>query len=365
MSGIFGHLNLSDTDRVFNATIGQRAIYQAATDYINRVNADVAQAMSVFVGATTGDHKLRYKLPGGGYLQRRASDGRYGSVKAYGQWDVAFPLEDFGAQIASNDVDRAYMTVAELDRHISTVAAQNANTVRFEMLKAILNNTQDTFVDPLWGSLSVEPLANGDSVTYPPVLGSDTEATDDHYLESGYAASAISDTNNPYATIANELEEHFGAQTGGGNLVCFLNNAQTAKTKALPDFVSVADMGIRYGDDADLAATIPAPLVAPAVSWRVLGRIEGAGVWAVEWRHIPANYIVGVHLDAPAPLMRRIDPADTGLGDGLQLVATDEQYPFSGSFWRHRFGFGAGNRLNGVVMELGTGGSYSIPSGYS
>jgi len=53
------------------------------------------------------------------------------------------------------------------------------------------------------------------------------------------------------------------------------------------------------------------------------------------------------------------------LGDGLQLVAKENAFPFEASFWRHRFGIGGGNRLNGVVLEFGTGGSYSIPAAYA
>jgi hypothetical protein len=359
MSGIFGHLNLSDADRVFNATVGQAVIYEAATDYINRVNAEIERVLSAFVERTTGDYKLRYKLPGGGYLQRRGSDGRYGATKAYGQWDVAFPLEDFGAQIASNDVDRAYMTVAELDRHINTVVNQNVNTVRFELLAALLNNVQGTFVDPLWGSLSIEPLANGDTVTYPPVLGATSEAIDDHYLGSAYLASAISDTNDPFVSIVDELEEHFGASQGGSNIVVFINNAQRAKTEDLTDFIEVPDQYIRVGTNTDV------PQGLPNVPGRIIGR-HAHGAWISEWRNIPASYMLGLHLEVEPPLIRRIDPADTGLGDGLQLVTTDEEFPFEASFWRHRFGLGCGNRLNGVVMDMSNADSdYDIPSGYS
>ncbi len=137
----------------------------------------------MFVEEQTENFKERYKLPGGGRLQRRGGYAASGAVKAYGGYDVAYPLEDFGAQLADSDVALAYMTLQDLDRHLDTIFAQDANTVRFELLKALLNNTQDTFVDPLHGSLTIEPLANGDSVTYPPVLGSETEATDTHYLE--------------------------------------------------------------------------------------------------------------------------------------------------------------------------------------
>ena len=357
MSGIFGALGLNDTDRVFQATAGQRVIYEEAVSYVNRVNAEIDRILGVFVERTTSDYKLRYKLPGGGHLARRGPSGRYGAVKATGSWDVAFPLEDFGAELAGDDVTMAYMTVQELNNHILTVTAKNVNTVRFEMLKALLNNTQGTVVDPLWGSLSIEPLANGDTVVYPPVLGSETEAIDDHYLESSYAASAISDANNPYETIRDELEEHFGAATGGENIVVFVNNAQRAKTEDLTDFDPVPDNYIRVGDNVNV------PIGLPNVPGRILGRVSGC--WVAEWRWIPSAYMLGILLSEAGPLMRRVDPADTGLGQGLQLVAQEEEFPFQSSVWRHRFGFGAGNRLNGVVMELGTGGSYSIPSGYS
>jgi len=209
----------------------------------------------------------------------------------------------------------------------------------------------------LWGSLSVEPLANGDSGTYPPILGSEADATEDHYLESNYAATAISDSNDPYITLIDELEEHFGSNTGGGNTVVFINQAERPETEDLTSFVEVPDQYIRTGDDADI------PQGLPAVPGRILGR-HNHGCWVVEWRWMPASYMIALNMDAPKPLMKRVDPSDTGLARDLHIAAQDMQYPFESSQWRHRFGFGVGNRLNGVVMELGTGGTYTIPSAY-
>ena len=60
----------------------------------------------------------------------------------------------------------------------------------------------------------------------------------------------------------------------------------------------------------------------------------------------------------------REDPADTGLAGGLNLVGEDEEFPFRNAFYSHRFGLGAGNRLNGVALEFGIGGTYTIPTGY-
>lgn len=359
MSAIFGSLNISDTDRVFSATVGQRVIFDVATEYIARVNQELNAAMAIFLERTTEDFKLRYKLPGSGYLQLRGPDGRYQSVKATGQWDVAFPLRDYGAQLSGNDVDMAYMTVAELDRHLQTVVAQNVNSVRFEILYNLFNSSEKTFVDPLQGSLSVEPLANGDAVLYPPVLGTVSEATDNHYLESGYAYTAIDATHNPIPTMKSEIEEHFGVSAGGSNIVAFINPEETPYIKALGSghFTEFPDPRVTKGITADVSQLLPGNY--PGT---LIGRCDG--VWIVEWRWIPPAYMLGNHLDFPKPLMRRIDPADTGLGDGLQLVARDVQFPFEGSFFRHRFGMGVGNRLNGVVMELGTGGSYTIPTAY-
>jgi hypothetical protein len=358
MSGIFGALGLNDTDRVFQATVGQAVIYQQAADWVAQQNAALNAALSVFVDETTSDYKRRYKLPGGGRLQRIGPNAQPGATKAYGAWDVAFPLEDFGAQVAGDRVTMAYMTVAELDRHMQTVVAQNVATVRYEALKALFNSTSATFVDPLWGSLTVKRLANGDADTYPPVLGSETEATDTHYLESGYAASAISDTNDPIVTMVDELEEHFGAQTGGSEIVIFCNNAQRAKLQDLTDFDPVIDRYIQPGAQTDVP-TLPGG----TLPGRTLGR-HNAGAWVQEWRWIPANYLLAVHMGAPRPLVKRRDPEDTGLPPDLAMVAEDAEYPFQASFWSHRFGFGVGNRLNGVAMELGTGGTYTVPTAY-
>ena len=359
MAGIFGHLNISDTERSFLATAGQSLVWEAAQEYLDRVNAQMEQFLGVFVEETTEVFKERYKLPGGGHLQRRGSDGRYGAVKAYGYWDVAFPLEDFGAQIASNDVDLAYMSARELENHIQTVVIQNTNTVRHELLKALLNNTQGTFTDPIHGSLSIEPLANGDTVVYPPVIGSESEATEDHYLGSAYAASSISDTNNPFVTIRDDLIHHSGIRGDGYNIVVFVNPAELPETEDLTDYDPDIDRYVIPGDNINRLQGLPAGL--PGA---VMGRTNG--VWVVRWDWIPASYMVGIHMDMAKPLKRRVDPADTGLGRGLQLVARDEQFPFESSFWRHRFGLGCGNRLNGVVMDMSnTDSDYDIPSAYS
>lgn len=360
MSYLFSHIDVAKTEHGFLAKAGQELVFDAANEYISRVNSDMMTAIGVFVAGITESFKERYKLPGGGHLQRRNTNGSFRNVSADGSWDVAYPIEDFGAAFEITDVAMGYMTGEELSNHIQTVVTQNANTVRFEILKRIFNNAQTAFTDVHHGALSIEPLANGDAVVYPPVIGSETEATANHYLEAGY--TAITNTDDPFVTIANTLEARFGTPSGGSNIAIFINNAQTSSVRDLAAFVSVADMGINYGADTSLSG-VPAGLASMS-SARVLGRHEEAGVWIVEWRYVPSSYVIGIHLDIEAPLKMRVDPSATGLGRGLQLVANETQFPTERMIWRHRFGLGASNRLNGVVMEIANGGSYTIPAAY-
>lgn len=359
MSGIFGALGLNDTEYVWQATQGQGLIFDAVNDYLMRVNMDIERATAIFVAGETENHKERFKLPGGGRLQKLGQDPQSAAdaVKALGGWDTAYPLEEHGAQIANTRVSMAYMTVGDLERHITTVVVQNTNTVRYELLLKIFKNTNTTFVDTNWGSLTVVPLANGDTVTYPPVIGSESEATEDHYLESGYTAANISDSNNPYVTIEADLVHHFGKSQGNDNVAVFINSAQKAVTEDLTDFVEFTDRFVMPGDQTATLSGLPA-----GYPGRVIGRTNGC--WVVEWDWIPANFMIGIHLDTDPPLKKRVDPAAVGLGRGLQLVAQDMDHPFESSHWSHRFGFGVGNRLSTVVMELGTGGTYTIPTAY-
>ena len=357
MSGIWGLIGINENDYAYVNTIGQQVVYEATQMYLNRVNADMMKAMGVLVQGNTDLHQERYKLPGGGYLARRGGAANSPESKAYGSWDVAYPLEDWGAQVAETDVAMAYMTPQDYRLHVESVITRDINTVRFEILRRIFKNTTDTFVDPQWGSLTIQALANGDAVVYPPVIGSNAEATDNHYLESGYAAGSISNTNNPLITIRNELTEHYQRSTGGENVVVFFNSAQIALVQALSSFTDVPDQFIIVGQDTDV------PTGYPDVPGKIIGRADGC--WVVQWDWIPAGYAFGVYLGAPAPLRMRIDPAATGLGVGLQLVAQRDEFPIQSAEWRHRFGVGTANRLNGVVMEFGTGGTYTIPTAYA
>lgn len=358
MPTIFGIQTDYDLDRTYINTVGQSVVYEWVSNYVARINRDMETAMAVFVSGTTTDFAEKFRLPGGGRMQEAVEMTRPGAVRPTGSWDVGYPIKDFRDEIAQDDVISAHMTLRELANHVETIRIRNINTVRFEVLRALYNNTARQWIDQKLSTptITVQPLANGDGVIYPPTLGSEDGAQENHYLVSGYDVSNISNTNNPAPVIVDDLAEHFGESTGGDNIVIFANKDVTDKLEGLTAFTKVEDRFIRSGADRDV------PINLPMVPGVIIGRMNGA--WIVRWRHAENNYAIGVHLETTAPLKMRVDPPDTGLGRGLQLVAREQMFPFNSTFWRHRFGIGVANRLNGVVMQFTTNPSYTTPTKY-
>lgn len=363
MANLFGAIGLSESDRLFNGTLQQGVIYDATQQLIDIYNQDVAAATAIFVNGRTDRAKERYRLPAGGQMQLRGRSSNPGGVKASGSWDVGYPLFDFGDQLVADDVTLAYMSAAEYSLHLQGIFNRATNTYRFQLLKALLNNSSYTFSDEVLGDITVQPLANNDSTLYPPTLGGSADATASMYAGSNYATSSISDTNNPVKTIVDALQARFGTPTGGSNIAIFYNSAEHAKLSALTAFVPVQ---YQYTTPGANTATVQIPGIPDILlrgSWEVTGNCSGAVM--CKWAFIPSGYIVGVHLDAPPPLIERVDPADTGLGAGLQLVARDMDCPFDSAFWRYRFGLGCQNRLNGYALQLVASTSYTTPTAYA
>jgi hypothetical protein len=355
MANIYGILGIEDRAATVDS-IGQRTIYDAIQQVAAAHAAEMVEAQAAFVEGETTEYKDTYTLPAGGMMQN-ASPGsqrgaRPGATKPVNSYDVSFPLEDIRDQIAWDDIALAYATLEVLNNAITGVADRHTNSVRYMILRALLNKDNETWKDPRKGDLTLRRLANGDGTLYNPVIGSTTEADDTHYLVSGYAASAISDTNNPYTTIRDEIEEHFGR----GQIVVFINKAQRVKTEALTDFVPVTQLHVQPGDTVSTVIGVP-----QNVPGRLLGTINDA--WVVQWDFIPANYMLGIDLNQSGPLKRRVDiPASLR---GFSLIATQQEFPLQESFWRDRLGFAVANRLNGVAMFLDPGGSYTNPAAYA
>ncbi len=358
MATIYGVLGLPDSDRTFLNTLGQQVAYDAAKEVIADRNAQLELTRSIFIEKVTEEFATRYRLIGGGRMQRVNRNSDAAAVKTRGYWDVQYPLESFEDQLAIDRISFAYMTVEDLNREVETVFERNRNTLRHEILRVLFNNAQRTVNDELRGNLIVKPLANGDSDLYPPVEGAIIEATENAYESSAYAPGAISDTNNPWKKITPKLMSHFGGIASNGDpVVTFINEAQRDAVSALADFIDADDRFIRYGQNSSH------PEQLASVPGAIIGRMVGRAYVSV-WNWIPANYMLSIHLEAAKPLIKRCDPAYTNLPKELELIAKDSEHPFESSYYHHRFGIGAGNRINGHVLFLDAGGSYVVPTLY-
>jgi len=353
-----GILGIQDSDRTFVEGVGQRAVFEATQQYVAWVNEDLARVTNLFIETTTEDHKFRYYLGGDGELQRNSDLGRPGERKIQGSWDVALPLEGFGDALGTSRIDLAYMTLDVYQRNVEAIALRAQNTLRKEILRTLLDNVNYNFADPIRGTLAIKALANQDGTLYPPISGQVTAGEIQRYAESGYATASITDTNNPIKTISRALRSHFGANGARRQRVVLIAPGAQDYVEALLDFEQVNDPNVAKGANSDTVLNEPV-----SIPGEIIGYANEAYVSVWDW--MPANYMIGIDLAAEKPIQMRVDPGYTNLPRGLNLITESENFPLSKSDWQWRFGLGVVNRLNGYVMELGTGGTYTVPTGYS
>jgi hypothetical protein len=361
MGQLFGSIGLPDSERAFTSVQGQQVMWKETQRIFDLWQADMEAAMALFVQGTTTNHKERYELPGGGQSQDEddaSGASMSASVKRSGSWDVGYPLAQSGDALSYDDVALGYLTLGQYEAHVQTVINRNNNWVFYKILKALMNNTNVTYKDKIFGSLTCVPLANTDGTLYPPVYGSVTEAEENFYLAPDYSESGISSTNNPFLLVRQKLEPHYGFPQGGSPIVTLVNSSAVEYARALPGFNEYTYRYLEPGADVTTLTGLPGL----PDGGRIVGFCDGSLIY--EWPRMPTGWMAGIHLEALKPLKRRIDPADTGLAPGLQLTTKTLDSPYRTSRWRNRQGFGVGNRLGAVMIALNGTSSYSVPTIY-
>jgi hypothetical protein len=345
-STAYGFMTLKDLmkERVSdNLPIVQSAINESIMEYQRESDA----MLSILVQRVT-EYSIRYQLPGSSTLQPLDQHGNPLPVLPSGYYDVAFPIQGAGTAWGNNRITRALMTIADANRFTLNVMNADLDWLARHILAALFTNTTWTWVDDDHGTLTDQPLANGDSVVYTRKGG--TASTDNHYLAT---ADAIADATNPYDNIYDELSEH---PSNSGPYVAYIPTALKATTMALANFVEIGDPDIQQGTEV---STVRASLN-QGFGDMVLGKTDN--MWIVEWKRLPADIILAVAQGAdPVVGMREYpSPALQGLFPEFQDVDGNRHL---NKFLRFA-GFGVLNRVGAVVQRIGNG-SYAIPTGYS
>jgi hypothetical protein len=350
----YGFIGLQDlyNQRVASVGIGRvwEAVQLSAQEY-SRVMANMA---SEFVEPATNAQE-QIELPGDGTLQPLDEWGNPLPVLPSGSYQVAYPIQGAGTAWGTNRISAKLMTVEEANRNTVDAFRRDADWMIRHIMAAIFDNTTWTFQDKVGanggkglGAITIQPLANGDSVTYVK-KGASAPATDTHYLAQ---AAAIADATNPYPTIYTELMEH---PSNSGPIKCYIPTALVATTQALTNFIPVSDPDITLGGlNAQLSSSIDV-----GFGDQVLGKVDRC--WVIEWGRMPSDIILAHASGTPVLGMREYPTPE------LQGFFPEQHSP-DGNTVLHRFlryaGFGVRNRLAAVVYRVGNG-SYAIPTGYS
>lgn len=330
-------------------TIGETATFQAIQESAAEHSRMLAEILRVFVAQTT-DHKKRFRLPGSGTLQPLDENGIPLPSRPSGYYDVAFPIQAGGDAWAQNYVARELMTIEEANRNTLDAQQRDADWMFRHILAATLYNATWAFTDSAYGSLTIQPLANSDTVKY--VRKGGASSTDNHYLGQ---AIDIDDSNNPFPTIYDELMEH---PSNSGPVVVFIPTNQKSAIKDLTNFIEVTDPDIKVGMGSDVITASTEAIRGPGDE--VLGKVDGC--WIVEWKRMPDDYLLG-HAVGAGPWIRQREYPSAALQGFFSQTKESDPAISEVRMIRHA-GFGVENRVAAVALYIGNA-TYQNSSTYT
>lgn len=344
---LYGFQQLKDvfSDRL--TTVGAEEISTAIQASVDEHNRQMNALMGLFAERTTAP-SVRFKTAGNHRLQPLDENGRARPVKFFGHYDVAFPIRDAGTAWGANYKSLAKLTVEDANRITAEMLKADSVWLRDQMLAALFSSATHTFTDPEFGALTIQPLANGDAVTYQTVNGG-AAAVDTHQLAT---ASAVADVTDPVGAIVDELTEH---PENAGDVVILIPSNLSGDFAALTDVEPASDPNIRAGANSD---TLVGNLSAP-VPGRIIG-YHREGAWIVEWKALPSNYAIATTTDGEKALRMREEP-EAQL-QGFHMAGERNDHPYSEQQWVRYAGFGAYNRVGAIVHRFGNG-TYAVPTG--
>lgn len=327
-------------------------INDAIQSTVDEHNRQLDTLFGLFIKRTT-EFKVRYKTPTIARLQPLDTNGRARPIQPAGYYEVAFPIQSGGSAWGANYVTRAKMTVGDVNDYVATMLMADVRWMRDHILAALFTNVTWTYTDAEHGALTIQPLANSDTVTYNIQAGADAGATDNHFLaQSG--AIADGSTTDPFSALFTELKEH---PENGGEVVALIPTNLKGAVQALSGYYPQTDPNIELGN----ATSRLTGRLGVAVPGTVFG-YHDAGVWLVEWPNMVSSYIVATTTEGERAVAMRED--EEASLRGFKQVAERPDHPYWEAQWLRRAGFGAWNRVGAAVLRIGSG-SYAIPTNYS
>ena len=348
-----------DLQSLFNTRVsaaGPQRVYDAVVESAAEYSRVANALLEAEWTERTIDAQEQFELPGTGTLQPLDEFGNPIPVQPSGYYQVAYPIFSGGTAWGDDRITRELMTVEEANRNTLDAESRDKDWLLRHFLASLFTNTTYTYNDKYpvrgakaLGDITIQPLANADSVTYK-LKGASAPATDTHFLAQ---ANAISDSDNPFPAIYTELNEH--PSNGNRRILCYIPTNLKSSVIGLANFVPVDDPDVVPGDATARVTNVPQP----GVGDRVLGHVDN--VWIIEWGFLPSGYMIAKAEGIPVVAMREIDaPALQGFfpekfsPDGNRMITRMLRY----------CGFAVRRRVSALVYRVGNG-AYAIPSGYT
>lgn len=352
----YGFLGLERLSSQRVSKVGVARVFDAVRESVAEYSRGMNGLLASFVERTTVAKEQR-ELPGAGTLQPLDEWGNPRPVIEEGNYDVAYPIFMAGTAWGDNRITSKLITVEEANRRTLEAMRRDHDWMRRHILASIFDNVAWTYNDEIGpdgaaglGNITIEALANTDTVTYTRIGGA--SAVDEHYLAQ---SASIDDSNNPFDDIYDELMEH--PSNGGGPVVVYVPTNLTTSIEALTSFVAVDDPAIIYGVQTDRVGAAPFDR---GLGDELLGRIDKC--WVVEWRALPSSYMIA-HAQGGGPVVKMREYDDASLqGFFTELHSPDGNRQIVRML--RACGFGVSNRIAACVQRIGNA-SYAIPSGYN
>jgi len=336
--------------------LGTTAVNDLITQAMAEHNRQMDAFTALFLRRGITDPQRTFSTPIVTRNQPLDEAGRPIPIRGAAQYSVGFPLQDSGNAIGRTWLEAQKMRVEQLNDLIATIQDGDRSWVFDHILAALFNNADRTFYDPEKGTLTVKPIANGDSQVYQVAEGGFSGSTDNHLLAQANAIGAGAD--NVFVTHYAELVEHpENGGAGAGRVISFIPSGLKASATGLATFNPLPSADIQPGANADVLVG----RLGVNVPGTVLG-MDDIGTWIVEWPRIPANYVVSIQTSGEPPIGERVD--ELASLRGLIEMDDNEDFPWYQRNWMRRNGFGAWNRVGAVVSRIGNG-TYVIPTNYA
>lgn len=274
-------------------------------------------------------------------------------------WDLAIRYTwMFLAEASSQQLQALNNTALEAD-----------NRLMFTRVMKQIFNSVTKIADIDGESVNVYPFYNGDTMV-PPKWKTTTHTTGhNHYLESGALVVDAGDLE----AMAGHLTHHGYTAISGYRLVLLVNPAEGAVIRGFKNGVGGATYdfipSVNVGGGIYLPANsgvIGAPALVNLPGLTTIGTYGPFSI--VEEDYIPAGYMFAFATGGEQALGNPVGirQHENRALQGLRLVkGRDNDYPLIDSFYLHGMGTGVRHRGAGVVMEIGNGGTYTVPPIYA